>query len=109
MAARKSGFHLGPADMPIVLGMIARNDRRHDIAAWFGVNQGRVKDAENGRWGKPAAAPKSALPPTGAPGIKGRRLREGAEDVMALLGKGDAVGAKKRLADLLAQYDANEP
>jgi hypothetical protein len=28
--------------------MIARGDRHHDIAAWFGVNQGRIAEVKDG-------------------------------------------------------------
>jgi hypothetical protein len=38
---KASGLSLTNKDASIVLGMIARDDRDHDIAAWFGVNQGR--------------------------------------------------------------------
>ncbi|MDM9620996.1 hypothetical protein [Rhizobium sp. S96] len=46
--------------------MGARYDRHHDIAAWFGVNQGRVADILSGKkfqW--VAAAPIEQLPPRG--------------------------------------------
>ncbi|MBV9158844.1 MAG: hypothetical protein JO097_21470 [Acidobacteriaceae bacterium] len=80
-----SGYTLGKADVPIVLGMAARGDRNHDIAAWFGVNQGRIAEAKEGKYGNPAAAPQNALPPSGAPGIKGRRLRSTVETVVGIL------------------------
>lgn len=51
--ANKSGFVLAPADIPIALAMVARGDRDHDIAAWFGVNPGRMKDLKNGKYGTP--------------------------------------------------------
>lgn len=51
MVAKKSGYRLEPDDIPIVRGMIARNDRRHDIAAWFGVNQGRIPGADKDDYG----------------------------------------------------------
>jgi hypothetical protein len=31
---------LDEAEVAIIKGMIARRDRQHDIAAWFGVNAG---------------------------------------------------------------------
>ena len=109
MVARKSGIHLEAADIPIVLGMAARNDRNHDIAAWFGVNQGRVAEAKKGEFGLPPIAPANTLPPKGPPGIKGRRLRGEMAAVLASLKKGDAAGAKALVEAAIAQYDANEP
>lgn len=73
---KASGYSLTEADIPTVLGMVARDDRAHDIAAWFGVNQGRIAEAQAGKWGLPPAASPESLPPKGAPGVKGRRLFE---------------------------------
>ena len=57
-------------DAAIVLGMVARGDKRHDIAAWFGENQARIAEIEQGSHGSIAAAPAADLPPKGAPGPK---------------------------------------
>lgn len=38
MRAPESGIRLSSADAALVKGMLARGDRQHDIAAWFGVN-----------------------------------------------------------------------
>jgi len=108
MAANKSGLHLEAADIPIVLGMSLRGDRKHDIAAWFGVNQGRVAEAERGKYGTPAAASVSQLPPKGPPGIKGRRLREAATTVARLLDKSDVAAAREALKDAVNEYDSDE-
>ncbi len=109
MVARKSGFRLGPDDIPIVRGMIARNDRRHDIAAWFGVNQGRIKSAEDGDYGEVEPAAAEELPPSGPPGIKGRHLRDAVEQYQRLMAKGDEAGAKAALAAGAKAYDTDEP
>ncbi|WP_244598627.1 hypothetical protein [Rhizobium tubonense] len=46
--------------------MVARNDRHHDIAAWFGVNQGRIAEVISGRKFQGAAvASTDDLPPPG--------------------------------------------
>jgi hypothetical protein len=46
--------------------MIARGDRHHDIAAWFGVNQGRIAEVNDGHLHPTAtAASASQLPPPG--------------------------------------------
>jgi hypothetical protein len=46
--------------------MIARGDRHHDIAAWFGVNQGRIAEVQSGDLHPSAPqAPPNELPPAG--------------------------------------------
>ncbi|HZS56607.1 MAG TPA: hypothetical protein VFA65_19535 [Bryobacteraceae bacterium] len=47
--AEPSGISLNSADAAIVKGMLNRGDRQHDIAAWFGVNGGRVADIKTGK------------------------------------------------------------
>ncbi|CAN7327652.1 hypothetical protein LJR251_001771 [Rhizobium rhizogenes] len=64
--ARASGRRLSEADASLVKGMDQRGDRHHDIAAWFGVNQGRVAEVVSGA--KFAWAPVASggdLPPPG--------------------------------------------
>ena len=46
--AEPSGISLSEAEAAIVKGMLARGDRQHDIAAWFGVNSGRIANVANG-------------------------------------------------------------
>ena len=46
---KASGYTLSNNDASIVLGMVARGDRDHDIAAWFGVNQGRNRRSKGGQ------------------------------------------------------------
>lgn len=48
---KASGYTLTRTDAKIVLGMQAREDREHDIAAWFGVNQARVAEVKGGKFG----------------------------------------------------------
>ena len=64
--AAPSGRRLSAADASLVKGMLARGDRQHDIAAWFGVNSGRIIDVKN-RTLHPDApiARKADLPPPG--------------------------------------------
>lgn len=111
VAANPSGYSLVTNDIPIVLGMAARGDRNHDIAAWFGVNQGRIKEAKDGRFGTVVAAPLEQLPPKGPPGIKGRRLRSSLTQVLEMLSatSGEATNkAVKILKDAAAEFDTNE-
>ena len=109
--AKPSGYALTKNDVAIVLGMQARGDRNHDIAAWFGVNQGRVKQAKDGEYGNAMAAPENLLPPKGPPGIKGRRLREAVKLALAALDAGgaDAAGKAQTLLRAGAEaFDARE-
>lgn len=106
--AKASGYTLTAKDAQTVLGMEARGDREHDIAGWFGVNQGRVAEVKAGRFGTPSATPAHQLPPKGPPGIKGRRLRLAAEQALAALANGNSVEAITKLQKAIAVYDANE-
>jgi hypothetical protein len=49
----------------IVRGMLKRGDRQHDIAAYFGVNGGRIAEIATGKDIYPSAEPADAskLPP----------------------------------------------
>lgn len=51
----------------IVKGMLARGDKQHDLAAYFGVNAGRVAEVATGDCDYPTApaAPVDKLPPPG--------------------------------------------
>jgi hypothetical protein len=64
--AESSGIALTARDAALIRGMILRGDRKHDIAAFFGVNPGRIADVEAGRTHPSIpAAPASTLPPPG--------------------------------------------
>lgn len=50
----------------IVKGMLARGDKQHDIASYFGVNGGRVAEVATGKCdypNAPVAAPEKLPPP----------------------------------------------
>jgi hypothetical protein len=71
--AKPSGITLSEEDAGIVKGMLARGDRQHDIASWFGVNGGRIAEIAMGlRFEAVAAAPPEILPPAG-PYLSGRQ------------------------------------
>ena len=95
-------------DAAIVLGMVAHGDKRHDIAAWFGENQARIAEIEQGSHGGVSAAPAADLPPKGAPGPKGRRMKAFAKKALEALDAGDVEAAKKALRDGIAKYDQYE-
>jgi hypothetical protein len=64
--AATSGRRLSLQDASLVKGMVARGDRHHDIAAWFGVNQGRIAEVNDGHLHPTAiATPAAQLPPPG--------------------------------------------
>lgn len=64
--AEPSGITLSAADAALVKGMLLRGDRQHDIAAWFGVNGGRIAEIATGhRFANTPAAPSDELPPAG--------------------------------------------
>ena len=51
----------------LVKGMLKRGDKQHDIAAYFGVNAGRIAEVATGECVYPTAEPAdpSNLPPPG--------------------------------------------
>jgi len=70
--AEPSGISLTESEASIAKGMIARGDRQHDIAAWFGVNGGRIGDISTGnKFPNVTAATVDKLPPPG-PYLTGR-------------------------------------
>jgi hypothetical protein len=105
---KASGYSLTTQDARVVSGMQARGDRDHDIAAWFGVNQGRVAEVKDGKFGTVSAVPSNELPPKGPPGVKGRRLRRSVEDALSALDNGDIDKANAILKEARKRYDASE-
>jgi len=94
-----------------VLGMLARGDHNHDIAAWFGVNPARIAEVKSGDYGPLEAAPVNQLPPRGAPGIKGRRIRDSIRKAVELMEAGAPDALEKALPLLqaaAAKFDVNE-
>jgi hypothetical protein len=109
--AERSGITVTAADVPTIFGMINRGDRRHDVAAWFGLNQGRIKEVEDGVHGHPAPAPPNGLPPSGSPGPKALSLRRAIGKAIAALQQSKSPDAAHLLVDLtnaVAQFDKNE-
>jgi hypothetical protein len=109
--ARRSGITVRRADVPAILGMVARGDRKHDIAAWFGLNQGRIAEVEDGDYGSPPMAPVDQLPPSGSPGPKARVLRSEIDRVYQLLKKNtaaDTQAAVQKLEKAIQEFDKNE-
>ncbi|MBR0554597.1 hypothetical protein J5J10_02805 [Ciceribacter sp. L1K23] len=66
MRAKASGIRLTDQDAAIAKAMLARGDRQHDIAAWFGVNGGRIGEIATGEsFAHIKPADKANLPPPG--------------------------------------------
>ena len=65
--APASGITLGYRETCIVKGMLARRDRQHDIASYFGVNPARINEVASGDDNYPNAqpTPEAELPPPG--------------------------------------------
>ena len=65
--APTSGISLGYRETCVVKGMLARGDRQHDIASYFGVNGGRIAEIATGDNAYPNAqpTPEPELPPPG--------------------------------------------
>lgn len=79
--ARPSGITLTVGDAAIIKGMLLRGDRQHDIAAWFGVNGGRIAEiATCRRFSEVASATRDNLPPPGPY----RKVREAIAAIEAL-------------------------
>lgn len=71
-----SGVHLTSSDAAQVKGMLLRGDRQHDIAAWFGVNGGRIAEVASGTtFTDVLPVPNEELPPPG-PYMSGRAASE---------------------------------
>jgi hypothetical protein len=97
--AESSGIRLTVRDAAIVKAMLARGDRQHDIAAWFGVNGGRIGEIAGGKaFQKVELAAAANLPPPG-PYPSGRDAtialqalmvaKEAIDAATALIGKGN--------------------
>lgn len=92
----------------IILGMVARGDKKHDIASWFGENPARVQEVIRGEYGNLTAAPADQLFPKGAPGIKGRRLKSAVEKAVAAMKAEDGNAALAMLEAALSSYSKHE-
>lgn len=75
---------LNDGEIAIVKGMLLRGDRQHDIAAYFGINGGRIAEISTGQTGSSiAAASAEDLPPAG-PYMAGRSALRARDTLTAL-------------------------
>lgn len=71
-------------EIAVVKGMLARGDRQHDIAAYFGVNGGRIAEISTEQTGSSiTASPAEELPPAG-PYMAGRSALRARDTLIAL-------------------------
>jgi hypothetical protein len=63
--AEPSGITLTAQDAAIIKAMLLRGDRQHDIAAWFGVNGGRIAEIATGHRFAGITPEVGELPPPG--------------------------------------------
>ncbi|MCR9069894.1 MAG: hypothetical protein NXH79_13725 [Rhodobacteraceae bacterium] len=83
------------ADAALIKGMLARGDRQHDIAAWFGVNGGRIAEIATGaKFANVSAATKN-LPPSG-PYSSGKDIEDAKKNLLEV---------RESLSDLLDRID----
>lgn len=76
---------LTKGEVAIVKSMLARGDRQSDIAAYFGVNGGRIAGINTGATGAEVAlSPPDDLPPPGPYFLSGRSAIHAEEALEAL-------------------------
>ena len=65
--APTSGITLGHRETCVVKGMLARGDRQHDIASYFGVNPARINEvvSRTNNWPNEQPTAEADLPPPG--------------------------------------------
>lgn len=82
---------LTDADASLVKGMLARGDRQSDIAAFFGVNGGRISEINTGTRHRGAIAARlDQLPPPG-PYLAGRSALRARDMLLSLREQIDAA------------------
>ena len=75
---------LNDQEIAVVKGMLVRGDRQSDIAAYFGINQGRIGEISVGKRGEGVtAATAERLPPAG-PYLAGRSALRARDTLVAL-------------------------
>jgi hypothetical protein len=76
---------LNAGEIAIVKGMIQRGDRQSDIAAYFGVNGGRISEINNAmRGAEVQPAPQTELPPPGPYFVSARSTLHAKQTLSAL-------------------------
>ena len=101
--AQASGITLTHRDTCIVKGMLLRGDRQHDIAAYYGVNGGRIAEIANGTNAYPNAhpMPEAELPPPG-PYLSKYALQSVIDTLNEAIAALDLAEAEKEIDDVKA-------
>lgn len=95
MRAPASGNRLDEQDAAVAKGMLDRGDRQHDIAAWFGVNGGRIAELSTGEAFPDVPPITKNLPPPG-PYNSGKTVHNAISELSNI---------RIKLADLLVEID----
>ena len=75
---------LNDGEIAVVKGMLSCGDRQHDIAAYFGINGGRIAEISTGQIGSEVTtSPAEDLPPAG-PYMAGRSALRARDTLSAL-------------------------
>lgn len=108
MKASKSGRVLDNKDAALVKGMISRGDRQHDIAAYFGVNGGRIGEASTGENFSNVAPATTNLPPPSPYLVVASDMITKAKRILSSLsaGKVDA-SALSELEEIISAFEAS--
>lgn len=94
--AERSGISLTEEDAAIVKGMLARGDRQHDIASWFGVNGGRIAEISSRDKFRNVPTRHDNLPPPG-PYVSGKASNKARQEIIEI---------RKSLNDLISKLDS---
>lgn len=76
---------LNHREIAIIKGMLTRGDKQHDIAAYFGINGGRIAEVKTGQNVDAVGVepmPENQLPPAG-PVMAGRSALRARDTLMA--------------------------
>ena len=103
--AKGSGISITEGEAAIIKGMLKRGDRQHDIAAWFGVNGGRIAEIAKERKFKSVETKSDDLPPKG-PYLAGRDAEAA---IIALSAAQETIDTALRLiAERRSQYNHDD-
>lgn len=111
--AENSGKKLSDDDASVIKGMLLRGDRQHDIAAWFGVNGGRIGEISKGKKFLDVTPKTSNLPRPG-PYLSGQASESLMHDFRKLRSKARSIieidnldpSAKTLASSMLDQLEA---
>lgn len=108
--APASGRKLDASDAAFVKGMLNRNDRQHDIAAYFAVNGGRIGETSTGaHFSAVTPASQASLPPAAPYLVLSATLRTEADALhKELLQSGAAQSLVDRIAKIIAAMELSK-